>query len=423
MKAIWRVFRYEVSRTVRRRGFQFVAFGVPILALLIFTAIQTIVEGNARNPQPQQPAPDVAPPIADDSPLRNIRPSGYVDLSGLLAGQTPEAPIPFADEAAAQAALREGRIGSYYVIAADYTQTGRVDLIFEQFNLGNINNRPIQVLLLQALLSKAATPVAPEVVARLQQREVTVRTNVVAPAGGQATETNENASFILVYVFGLLLAFTAFSTSSYLMQSVVEEKETRMVEVLLSSLRPRELLAGKFLALSLLGFVQMALWIAAALYILRGIVGLVPQMIGFQITGYQLGVMVIYFVLGYLMFGAAYTAIGAIASNMREGPQFAVFVTIPAAIPYYFITIFTTAPNGGLATALSIFPLTAPLSMVMRSAVVEVPIGELLVSMAVTAATIVFFVWLAARLFRVNTLLAGQTPKLRDLVRLVREAA
>lgn len=417
MTPIWRVFRYELGRNLRRRGYLFVSIGIPILALVIFFAIRAITEANAAraaaNPQGAQS------PIGEDSPLRNIRPSGIVDLSGLIKTE-PDGRllIRYENEEAARAALQADEIGAYYVVAADYLESGKIDVYFARFYLNNINNTPVQALLIQNLTRGRA--IDPNVIARLQQDELSVRANIVGEAG-KTQETNQSASMVLVYVFALLLAFTAFTTSGYLMQSVVEEKETRMVEILLSSVRPRELLAGKFLAMSLLGLMQMALWVGVAVFILRQIVGLVPGMAALDISSGQLAIVIVYFILGYLLFGAAYAAIGALATNMREGPQMAVLITLPAAVPYYFLAVFATSPNGPLPVFLSIFPITAPLSMVMRASITEVPVGELIASIVLLSLTILLFIWLAGRLFRVNTLLSGQPFKLKDIVRLVRE--
>src|SRR5207249_2973625 len=113
-------------------------------------------------------------------------------------------------------------------------------------------------------------------------------------------------------------------------------------------------------------------WGAAAIYILNQLIPTTPSMLGVNVTTGQLVVLFIYFVLGYLLFASAYASIGAISNSMREGPQIAAFVTLPAVIPMWATAIFASAPDGPLAVALSIFPITAPLSMVMRTAITEV---------------------------------------------------
>jgi ABC-2 type transport system permease protein len=302
-------------------------------------------------------------------------------------------------------------------------------MYFDRFNLGNLSNQALRQVIVASLGRKLTSPVPnlTGLITRLQAKEPLIVPHNVAETGIDQAR-GEGASFILVYVFALLLLFSAFTTSGYLMQSVVEEKENRMVEILLSSMRPRDLLAGKILALGLLGLFQMLVWGGVIVFLITqfsaGIPGVpvTPALVGLNITASQLIILAIYFVLGYMLFATLYASVGSIATNMREGPQIAAFVTIPAVIPLYALAVFTAAPNGPLPVALSLIPLTSPLSMVMRAAITDVPAGEVLISVILLTLFIGFTMWLAGRLFRVNTLLSGQMPRLRDLVRLVRES-
>ena len=417
MKAIARVFQYEFKRSLARRSYLFVTIGIPIIALVIFYGIQ-FYQQTRRSGADATAAPPVE--IAEDSPLRNIQPMGYVDLSGLLQRSPFTNLIPFESEAAAMQALQDERISAYYVIHADYLDTGAISMYVDRLNLGSADQSPLRMLIVNSLAAQVERPVEPQIISLLQSRRYPANNHTLTDSG-EVQATNEDVAMGLVYVFALVLMISTFTTSGYLMQSVVEEKETRMVEILLSSMRPRDLLAGKFLALSILGLVQMFAWGATVVFIITQLGAIDPSLAGLTITPGQLAVLAIYFVLGYLFFGSGYAAIGALATNMREGPQLAVLITLPAVLPLYALTIIATAPNGPLAVGLSLFPVTAPMTMVMRAAITEVPIAELLISMALLSLTIAGMIWLAGRLFRVNTLLSGQMPKFKDILRLVRE--
>lgn len=434
MRNMLNVFTFELRRQFTRRGFLFVTFGLPLIALVLFFAIREITTANAANGVSNQESqsesvggsgPEVPPgvnlpglEVGDDSPFRNILPSGYVDLSGLL-----EKPIPgwlrYSSEAEAEAALKNGEVGGYYVVRADYLETGQIDFYFERLNFGTVDNSPMRWALLDALTARGGADLSQQVLRLLQSRELAIDTTVV----GSAAQVTEGSAFLLAYVFSFLLLFTAFTTSGYLMQSVVEEKETRTVEILLSSLRPRELLMGKFLTMSALGLMQMALWFGAAIVIFTNLVDLTPALGALRVLPEQWIVLILYFVLGYAFFGAAYAALGALISNMREGAQFSAFVILPAMIPFYIIPVFTTTPNAALPTLMSIIPITAPMAMVLRVSVTPVPFIEVLISAVLLVLATLFVVWLAGRFFRVNVLLAGNTPKFRDLLRIVREKA
>jgi ABC-2 type transport system permease protein len=112
--------------------------------------------------------------------------------------------------------------------------------------------------------------------------------------------------------------------------------------------------------------------------------------------------------------------VGALSGSMQEGPQYAVIFTLPAAIPFYFFSVFLSTPDGPIPVVFSLFPLTASLSMVMRMVLSTVPAWQIGLSLGLLALADVGMMWLAGRLFRVQILLAGQTPRLRDLPKLVR---
>ena len=235
---------------------------------------------------------------------------------------------------------------------------------------------------------------------------------------------NEDADFAAVYVFALIFLLGVFMTNGYLMQSVIEEKESHLIEIMISSIRPTQLLVGKVLAMGLMGIIQIISWVASVLIL----VSLAAQMSAFvgtflpavQIPTDLLPVMLLYFILGYLFFAAGYAAIGALSTSLREGPQYAVIFALPAGLPFYFFSIFAESPDGTLPVILSIFPLTSPLSMIMRLNVSSVPVEQLILSLGLLALSTVGMAWFAGRLFRFQTLLAGQMPKLRDIPKLVR---
>lgn len=418
MTGIWRIFRYELIRHIQKRGYLLITFGVPVLAIAIFFGLRAI--SDARQAEAAQSGQPAAPIISEDSPLQDVLPMGYVDESGLLKPSTFTNLLQFEDEAAAQQAVEDGVIGAYYVVAEDYLTTGDIRMVVNRPGFDNLDSGALRMLIVDSLLERLPDAVDPQTVSVLQANRYGAANHTLSDAG-EVEVTNEDAAMGLVYVFVLVLMFSTFTTSGYLMQSVVEEKENRMVEVLLSSVRPRDLLFGKYFAMSVLGLLQMLAWGGATLFILSQVVQLDPSLIGLSVTPSQIVVLAIYYVLGFLLFGAAYAAIGALVTNMREGPQYVTMVTLPAVAPIYAMPAVAAAPNSALAVALSMIPVTSPLGMVMRATLVEVPLIELIISIGLLSLTVIGVIWLAARFFRVNVLLSGQVPKFRDILRLVRE--
>lgn len=414
---IWQVFRYELQRNLLRRGYLFTTFGIPILAFVAIFAIQTINSAPTAN---QPAAAQVEMPEVLD--FRAIDHAGFVDLSGVYDGvEEPRGIlIRYESEAAAQAALEAGEIDVYYIIPADYLQTGEVTMVQPELALGQVQERPMRVL---RDLKLAQTLRDPQLAQRLSTPSVISETSLTREVP-DAAQRSEDESFAAVYVFALVFMLSIFLTNGYLMQSVIEEKETRLIEILLASVRPGQLLAGKILALGALGLLQMIVWLGALLLLanlaLGTTAGILASLANLYIPPQIVPLMIVYFVLGYAMFAAAFGAVGALSNSMQEGPQYAVIFTLPSALPFYFFPLFISSPNAGLPVFLSLFPLTAPLSMIERLVVTNVPPLELIISIVLLAITCVGAFWLAGRLFRVQTLLAGQVPRLRDLPKLIR---
>ena len=407
----WHVFRFEVLSQGRRRAYLFTTFGIPLIAVALVFAIPFIQERLASGGE------EADTTEADT----DVYLFGYVDESGLFPspGRFGTALSRYDSEDAALEAMAAGEIDGVFVIPADYLETGEVTRYTDTFSLGRFNAENIfRSFLLQSLLRGAE--VDPNLLLRLQS-DLSLVEHRVDRAGQASIAQHEDASYTLVYLFGLLLVLATFFSGGYLMRSVIEEKETRMVEIIISTMRPLPLLAGKVLAAGLLGLIQIVVWVVAAIIVLDRIGGIIPVLLGVTMPPGMAPWLILYFLLGYLFIAGVYAAIGAVSNSMREGPQYAVLVTLPAMIPFYFATVFAETPNSALAVILSLFPLTAPLAMVQRLAVAEVPLVELLVSVGLLVLAAVGSIWLAGRLFRVNTLLAGQTPRLRDLVRIVRE--
>ncbi|MDW8298050.1 MAG: ABC transporter permease [Anaerolineae bacterium] len=422
MRALWLVFHFETMRQLKRLGYLLVTFGVPIAAVALFLLFRVLGSSAAeagtggRGDLPLGANVLGEGAISEDSPLAQARPMGFVDHSGLL-GNVPTL-IRFSSEEAALNALKNGEISAYYVIAADYLQTGKVEAYFQRFNLGSLSDVAIRQALLSALIRQA--DLAPQKLALLQARTLDVTPIAIGEVASQATE---NTNLLLANVFAILLLFTALTTSGYLLQSLTEERENRAAEVLLSALRPRDLLFGKFLAMNVLALLQTTLWIGTALFLLSQAAGILPDLSGIALRADQVIVLVVYFVLGYLFFSSVYAIISALTANFREGTQLSVVVILPAMLPFYLSVAFINTPNEALPVLLSMIPITAPLAMTLRASVTSVPLGEVLLSAALLSLTIVACVWLAARLFRVNMLLSGRPPKLRDVLRLVSERA
>lgn len=420
MRHTLQVFLYELRRNLRRRGYLLTTFGVPLLALVLMFVLQRVNLSSA----------DTANQIVDAMETAGIQRAGFIDESGLFTGAAAPAPYTdvlteYASEDEARAAIDAGEIEGYYIIAADYMDSGRVRLALPRMSIIDVSEAPIEALILSVLTQDEDE----DVVTRIFNPSNVQATNLsITNVQAGSAEESEDANFVLVYVFTIALMMSLFVTNGYLMQSVIEEKETRLIEILISTVRPIQLLAGKILAMGLLGLLQMLVWVGGIYLALRLVsgegtdqaLGILSSLATVQLPMDILPLLIVFFVLAYTLFAALYAIVGALSNSMREGPQYAVIFTMPAVIPLYFLAVFISEPGGGLAVALSLFPLTAPIAMTIRLLVSSVPTAQILLSLALLALTVVAAMWAAGRLFRVQTLLAGQLPKLREIPRLLR---
>lgn len=404
--SFWSVFKYEIIRTLRKKGFLFSLFGLPILGLILVA----VLRGSLGNADPTQQLLELA---FDTS---NVGKSGYIDYSGLfpqVGVLASDVMIRYEDEASARVALDADEIDAYYIIPTDYAETGNIQSVLPSFSLSSFTSTPMRML----FFSQIGENVSQEnltLLAVAPNFQVTQLQNET-----DAKVVNEDNNNTAVNIFAILFVFALFGTNGYLMQTVIEEKETRLIEILLSSLTPFSLLTGKILALGVLGLFQLVVYIATMLIGVVLFGGDLAFMSALNLSVGTIVILVIYFLLGYLFFAAMFGAVGALSTSITEGPALATVFILPAMIPLILSSIFAQEPNGSLATFLSLFPLTSPMAMIMRTSITDVPIGELLLSIGILAIAVAGMLWFAARLFREHTLLAGAGFKVRDIPRLV----
>ena len=225
-------------------------------------------------------------------------------------------------------------------------------------------------------------------------------------------------------VFFFLIYMSIFIYGAYIMRGVLEEKNNRIVEVIVSSVRPTTLMLGKILGIGLVGLTQYAVWALLALAVaLPGAAAVIGMGEGLpHIPVATIGAFVLFFLLGYFLYSSLYAALSAPFNTEQEAQQ---FVMIPGIILILTSTTWFFAfnqPNGMLATVLSFFPFTAPLMMFMRISVQTPPLWQIATSVALLVATIVAVAWFAGRIYRVGILMYGKKPTLPEIFRWAMQA-
>lgn len=398
MRRIARIARYEYLHNLRRKGFLFGTFGVPILLVVLLFVVTNLSIGAEMG-------------SATDK-------VGYVDASGLLAAakEQPASFTAYASGEAARAALDAGEIRAIFVVDADYMRTGEVTL-YSQSDA----NEAIRGLFDDFLRANLDATVDRRIAGRLASPVVL---NIQTLDSGRTVADEGIVSvFLAPIVFVLVFLVSSQVSSGYLMSSVVEEKSTRMMEILVTTVTPTQLLAGKIIGLGLLGLTQIGIWVLAVLVVLL-VAGDVAFLQGFAFPPDLLLIGLIYFVLGYFFLSSLMAGIGAVVGSEQESRQVAGVFGLPLSLPFFFVMQFIAAPDSPIVIFLSVFPLTSPVAVLLRAGFGAIPAWQLALSIGLLLLTTLAAIWVSARLFRWSLLMYGKTPSLRQIVRaLVRNEA
>lgn len=396
MKQIWLVASHEFWVNIRKRSFLFAVFGSPLLmiGLIGIVLLVTIAseEGNS------------------------VETLGYVDNAQVVAEgvMPPDYFVAYADVEAASAALDAEEIDAYAVIAETYLRSGRV----EYYGFGSIPDDvedDIEAWLGATIASGIESDLSPEFL------RDPVNTRIFLETTGRELSGPEGflVLFMVPVIFSFVFILGLQLTSGFLMSGVVEEKTNRIIEVLITSVRPLELLAGKLIGLSGLGFFQLGVWvlIGVVLFAVFGDTAIL-QSFEFPLDLVLLGLL--YFVLTYFLFGSLLAGVGAVVDSEQESRQVAGALSFVIVIPFFVIFSFMEDPNGTIPTLLSYFPFTAGTSMILRSSFGIVPPEQVLLSLALLTASVLLIIWASAKVFRWAILLYGQRVSFKLILRALR---
>lgn len=219
----------------------------------------------------------------------------------------------------------------------------------------------------------------------------------------------------------MLLYFMMIFYGQFTMQAVIEDKSSRVVEVMLASVTPTELMAGKVLGQGLVGFTQFVVW--------GGFAALFSQ-VGGDVGGFEVNVGLIsldlwlyfgiFFVFGFLIYSLLYAGVGAVCTSPQDAQQFQGVITMMIVLPLLLLQVAIRNPDSSLSTGLSLFPLFTPILMFIRVVVGKPAVWEIVTSIGLMAATTFFAFRLTGKLFRLSLLHFGKAPGWKELVRLLR---
>ena len=222
-------------------------------------------------------------------------------------------------------------------------------------------------------------------------------------------------NILLPLLSGVLFFIAVNITGGYLLQAVVEEKENRTMEILVTSVSPTQLMGGKITGDLMVGLTELFVWIIFAIIGLLVAPRFLPLDQKITIEPSFLILLIASFLPAFIVTAGLMGTIGSMTTESREAQQIAGLFTLPMIIPFWFITTIMSTPNGPVAVGLSLFPLTAPISLPMRAIFTDIPAWQIVVSIGLLWGLAVFCLWLAGRVFRMGMLQYGKSLSLNDV--------
>jgi ABC-2 type transport system permease protein len=399
MNRAYLIFKHEFLQAVKKVGFIVLTFIVPVLALLaigVFELVTTLTEPSA-------------------SEVTTI---GYVDQVGVFDDRTDQGLIkliPFESREEATKALVSKDVSEYIVIPSDYTSSGTIQryTLAKELMTPQVTTYLIKSFLTWNLLKDDVTP---ETI-----------TSIVTPLNLEVTRLDENGdiaqeqgnigNIIIPAVFALLLSFALMLGAQSLISGLGEEKESRLMEVLLSSVSVRQMLTAKVLALGAAGLLQVIVWLISAPLLLNlasisfgGFLSDIQLPTNFLLLG------ILYFVLGYLLFALLSVTIGGISSSTSDAQNLSMFYVMMLFVPLWLFGVYISFPNSPIWVVLSLFPITAPIQMMLRLGVSDVPAWQIVTSIGVLGLSVIVGLFFSAKIFRTFMLMYGKRPSIAEII-------
>lgn len=392
LRAIWLVARRELRERSRGRTYRITTL---ILMLVVVAAIilPAVIDGDDGVTYELGIVGELA---SDFAPTLEL----LAEASG-----TSVSDQVFESISAGEAAVTEGEIDALLVDGEEVVvqQTTTSDLfITGGSGLIGLLNGTAQTLEFQRLVADAGVS-AEELAASLSTEPLSVRG--LEPEDPNRV-TNQAVSFVAIF----LLYFAILSYGAWTLNGVIEEKSNRVVEVLLSALRPHHLLAGKVLGIGLLGLIQLVLVSGSAL-----IAALVVDLFEFpRVTFSVVGSVVLWFILGFAFYAVAYAGLGALVSRMEDAQSVATPLTLVGVVGYVVALQALENPDGAIARVTTFLPATAPFVVPIRTVQSAIPWWELIAAILVMGAATYGVIRLAGRLYSGGILHIGQRMKVRE---------
>lgn len=416
-RKIWTIARHEYLLNLKRPGFIIWTLTVPALGL-IGLLLMTFLGGQAGAFLESQFIPE-------------SQQIGIVDRSGLFTPISENYADKFSaydSRDAGVTAMQSDEIDSLVIVPENYLETADITVISAEGGMDFAVADDVDNFLSETLLVDNTSP---EIANRVMHPSSPNVISLAEATGEEVAEEPESTmdgvgglvlNMMVPYFLGILLVVTIFTASGYLLRGVSEEKTSRVIEIVLSSVNAQELLAGKVLGLGALGLTQISVWLLSAFALSGGVVGLLGIALPLLSRPMFFILSVVYYLLGFTIYAVLMGAGGALGTTQQESQQIAGMFSFMSALPLMLGGFIITSPNMLLARVLSWIPFTAPTMMMLRLSMGNTPTIDIIGSIVVTLLAVPFIIWAGAKIFRVGLLMYGKRPTVKEIWKLLREA-
>ncbi|HBB87680.1 MAG TPA: hypothetical protein DC047_08710 [Blastocatellia bacterium] len=374
-------------------------------------------------------SPDVAEALNSNTRdgMQKIRRSlGSFFVEQVNAGGRPLADI----KRELNARIGHDELEGYLVIPPDILQNSRSKVTYYGRNVSDeITRRQIEDRLNRAVRRERliANGVKEQDVEELS-KPIGMTTYPVNEKGEEGTE-DSRVGFAMVFVVAFIIYITVLLYGQVVLGAIVEEKETRIAEILFSSVRSTTLMLGKLIGVSLVALTQMGIWVLAfGLLSVFGVGWLAAQGVNISSIGLPhlpalfFVYFFLFFMLGYFVFAAIYVFIGSMVTTTQEGGQMAMPVVFLLVAALLMASPVLRSPNSSFAFWVSMFPFFSPITMLVRIVSQTPPLWQILLSLTIGAATVVLLLWLASRIYRIGMLMYGKKASIPEVMRWIRQS-
>ena len=411
MRDIWLIAKREYLEQVKGKAFKVTTILIPVVFAAIFGVIAIAGKNSGVGKH-------VVIATADPTLAERVRTPLIADKDAKMTVDIV-APATEADHQKLLAEVDQKQIDGFLWLTVD---GGTANATFESRSSGDFATEGrLQSAVNRALVEqRLAARGIPASDVQALTKDIDIKT--VQVKNGKETATNALSTFWAAYAMAFLLSFTVVMYGMNVGRSVIQEKTSRIFEVMLATVTPGDMLAGKLIGIGAVGLTQIAIWVTAAALFAGSAMGvrLMSGDMKIHVSVAQIVLFILYFVLGYALYSTLFAGLAATCDTEQELQQYSPLAAVPIWLSFGMIAFIVSNPNSVWSVAISMFPPCAPITMFLRLASQFPPYWQIALSLGLMVLSVYIVLWLSSRIYRVGILMYGKRATLPEMLRWLR---